>query len=357
MNLKLKKKTSLEISLTPTERLKNQLDEIVADFNNAEDLGDVNITNRDWCELEKLISSTKEIKISTKDRHENIFLSRFGPSISITDLTEWRIMLASRAYQQIINELELHDDKLYKNYSPSKFISALYDATFTTPLSKENTLDKKDSKKQQDILLKAKLSLNRVFIVTDSEEHTVKEIHIPDFTWSPVYVFRSIFLLVIEPKLIDKDEILSVLELIHYLAGNTDDKGKDEFFQKLIDDPSWLEQFLIDNSFPFKAYYSRAKQILDCFDDAERAFIRRDKTSDHIWHVICNIFNGDSNEGIVKMRRRGIVMFRPQQRRLMKSLSLIAMHDKEKIDEYERRLRIMIEQRKYMGQIKSSGQK
>ena len=48
MNLKLKKKTSLEISLTPTERLKNQLGEITADFNNAEDLDDVNIKNRDW---------------------------------------------------------------------------------------------------------------------------------------------------------------------------------------------------------------------------------------------------------------------------------------------------------------------
>ena len=204
-------------------------------------------------------------------------------------------------------------------------------------------------------MLKAKLSLDRVFVVTDSQGHAVKEIHIPDFTWSPVYVFRSIFLLVIEPKLIDKDEILSVLELIHYLAGNTDDKGKDQFFQKLIDDPS-CEKFLIDNSFPFKAYYSRAKQILDCFDDSERAFKRRDKTSDQIWQVICNIFNGDSNEGIVKMYKRGIIM-PPQQRRLMKSLSLIAMHDKEKIDEYERRLRIMIEQRKYMGQIKSSGQK
>ena len=355
MNLKLKKKTSLEISLTPTDRLKNQLDEITADFNNAEDLDDVNIENRDWSELERLISSTKEVKIKTSDRNENIFLSRFGPSISITDLTEWRIMLASRSYQQIINELELNDEKIFKSYSPSKFISALYDATFITSLSKEDTSDNKDSRKQQDILLKAKLSLNRVFIVSDSDKHVVKEIHIPDFTWSPVYVFRSIFLLVVEPKLIDKDEILSMLELIHYLTGNTDDDGKDLFFQKLIDDPRSLEGFVVDNGFPFKGFYTRAKQILECFDFSKRAFVRRDKTSDHIWQVICNIFNGDSDERIVEMKR-GILMS-PMQRRLMKSLSLIAIQDKEKMDEYEKRLRMMIEQRKHMGQIKSSGQK
>ena len=147
-----------------------------------------------------------------------------------------------------------------------------------------------------------------------------------------------------------------MLELIHYLTGNADDDGKDEFFQKLIDDPSSLENFVIDNGFPFKGFYTRAKQILECFDFSERVFVRRDKTSDHIWQMICNIFNGDSNEPIVKMHRRGIIMS-PMQRRLMKSLSLIAIQDKEKMDEYEKRLRIMIEQRKQMGQIKSSGQK
>ena len=353
--MKIKKKTSIEIPLTPTERLESQLNEIVADFTNAEDLGDIDIRKRDWEKFEDLTNSTSEITISTEDRRNNIFVSRFGPSISITELTEWRIMLAARAYQQIINDSEFaKHEKVNRLYSPSKFISALYNAAFTGSISKDDTSDKEDSEKQQEILLRTKLSLNRVFIISNSEDHEVKEIHIPDFTWSPIYVFRAIFLCVIEPSLVAKEEAMSVLDLIANIGGiNLHASDREEITQLADKDPELLHKILMDMGFPFRVFHQKAKQIMDCFDHEKRAFIRKGKTADDVWKIICNIFDGSSDAKKVELRHRGMVL-RPGVRGLMKSLSLIAMHDEDKMQEYQDRLEKMIQLRKNMGQIKSS---
>ena len=201
MNKKFKKKISYELELKPPRSLSSKK-MLRSTFNSHdEDISFVDVSLLD--ELKEMENGDRrtitEIRQNIKDPLEKRNILRYGQNISIDDNVQWALTLLSRATsiktksrETISNLLSYYIESLkYKEISPD--------------------IELKEQDMSDEIHLNQAILLTRICYLGDEDREDLRKIFLPDMTYHPIPIIRSLLLFFVAPELLDPDEELSLI--------------------------------------------------------------------------------------------------------------------------------------------------
>ena len=214
---KMKKKIVYESELEPIpifkirEEGKNS-ETIKARFELNSEEEDYEIDSSLLSEVKRSIKETEEYKIDMR----NIGYGRYGSVVHLSDKNRWTLDLITRHIKATTNQRSSITDVI------DIFIN---EAT----VSSHNFFEKQKADDDKEYLMKNIRGLNQVFCLKDTDrlsglgsysdikyKGNIVELFIPDITFHVIDFFRALFLSIVEPNLLDIDEMILINQVISF---------------------------------------------------------------------------------------------------------------------------------------------
>lgn len=371
---KMKKKIVYESELEPIPifyvgKESKDSEIIKARFELNSDEEDYEIDSSLLSEVKRSIKETEEYKIDMR----NIGYGRYGSVVHLSDKNRWTLDLITRHIKATTNQRSSITDVI------DIFIN---EAT----VSSHNFFEKQKADDDKEYLMKNIRGLNQVFCLKDTDrlsglgsysdikyKGNIVELFIPDITFHVIDFFRALFLSIVEPNLLDIDEMILINQVISFdlkediqnasknnkllLSPVSLDKPKFKFDRKnfsgaLKDEEINFSQIHSQAKIMSKQIANEKKRLREMNQKNNRAGISEQRMRDRGEPSIIDLYTKEVAEMI---KSTGFINsgFRCQRiaRSVIKNLSLIGYMDEDNYKKITRRFYNLKQLSNYAGKI------